>query len=72
MLLFLIVLFSTARTASTNTSSRFCFLIAEHSTRAKALIFVFSFFPSAVVTYRGDSGIRRSDLVPAIMGKGNL
>lgn len=38
--------FSTARTASWNTSSMFCFFLAEHSTNVYALILCFSFFAS--------------------------
>lgn len=64
LLFFIIVLFSTARTASVNTSPKFNFLIAAHSTNAKARILVFIFLPSAEVTNFGESGMRKSALVP--------
>lgn len=57
--------FTTARTASWNTSSRLCFFFAEHSTSAKARILCFNFLPSASVTNFSEFGTRRSLFVPA-------
>lgn len=56
--------FTTARMASWNTSSRFCFFMAEHSTKAAALIFDFNFFASDNDTNFSEFGTRRSLLVP--------
>lgn len=56
--------FSTARTASWNTSSRFCFFFAEHSTNEYALILCLSFLPSLCVTNFSEFGMRRSLFVP--------
>lgn len=56
--------FTTARTASWNTSSRFCFFFAEHSTKAKARILCFNFLPSASVMNFWEFGTRRSLFVP--------
>lgn len=56
--------FTTARTASWNTSSRLCFFFAEHSTSAKARILCFNFLPSASVTNFSEFGTRRSLFVP--------
>lgn len=59
--------FSTARIASTNTSCRFSFFLAEHSTNAYARILCFNFLPSSVVRNFSEFGMRRSLFVPAIM-----
>lgn len=47
-----------------NTSDKFSFFIAEHSTNAAALIFCFNFLPSIVVINFSDPVTRRSLLVP--------
>lgn len=63
-LIWLFVFFSTARTASQNTISRFSFFIAEHSMNCCALILFRIFLPSAVVMNFSEFGMRRSLFVP--------
>lgn len=56
--------FSTARTASWNTSCRFDFFLAEHSINEYARILFFNFLASDDVTNFSEFGMRRSLFVP--------
>lgn len=59
-----LVFFSTARTASWNTSSRLSLFMAEHSMNCWALILLRIRLPSAVVMNFSECGTRRSLFVP--------